>query len=118
MNSLKQLEGKKVCLIPTGNLAHRDWSDKFITAEIMKVTRVFVVVKIHDLKTEKFRINGVNSITVNADGNAGYLVYETEQDALDHYEAIDLRRQILHKAEYKLGGVNITNLRKVLELLS
>ena len=117
MNSLKQMQGKQVCLIPTGNLVHR-WSDKFITAEIIKVSRVFVTVKVHDLKTEKFRINGVNSITVNADGNAGYLVYETEQEALDHHEAIVLRRQIQHQAEYKLDDVNITNLRKVLELLS
>ena len=117
MNSLKQMQGKQVCLIPTGNLVHR-WSDKFITAEIIKVSRVFVTVKVHDLKTEKFRINGVNSITVNADGNAGYLVYETEQEVLDHHEAIVLRRQIQHQAEYKLDDVNITKLRKVLELLS
>jgi hypothetical protein len=114
---MKNLEGKKVWLRPTGNNARRTATgNQKEEATIVKVARVFITIKLGDSTYEqKLRIHEYHKNTINSDYNSGYVVYATEQELDEYYEAKILARLIQEKFEYgnKPENCSIDDLRKI-----
>lgn len=97
--TLKDMEGKNIYLIPTGNNINRgrESGKKIIKAKLIKVARVFATFEINNLGVEKYRYK--DNILKNDwnDWNGGYGVYQSEQDALDHLKSIRLFNKMIAK---------------------
>jgi len=118
---MKELEGKEVYLRPTGNNARRG-GPLFEKAIVVKVARVFVTLKIAgSCFDNKYRfVDGTGANTLESGNNSGYVIYETETDLNEFYEADDLAKRIADKCRYShtLSKVEIGKLRQIAELLN
>jgi hypothetical protein len=95
---MKHLEGKIVYLRPTGNAA-RGNETKIESATVVSVSRVFVTIHLtHSKYEKKLRMGNRNEIT--SLDNSGYLVFESEQEALDSIQVERLSNLVADKARY------------------
>lgn len=117
---MKQLEGKEVWLEPTGNNARRTGRSEPVKALVVKVSRVFVTLKIgdHD-REEKLRVCEWDKMHLEDDHNGGYHVHESKQAYLDSIEVERLGGLITRQYTYSKGfrSIGVDAMRKVAELL-
>jgi hypothetical protein len=118
---MKEFKGKEVWLRPTGNNCSRGKPNNKRRATVVKVGRVFLTLTLGDSNYErKLRMHEGRENTLDDDFNGGYVLYASEQDLDNYYEAVDLVRKI----EYKLRFTNkpellpIKTLRHVALLLN
>ena len=115
--TMKDLEGKKVYLRPTGNnVRYTDTATKIIPATITKVSRVYATFVVDDSWEDKGRVNGLH---IDTECNSGYQVFHNKQ-ALDDLLFIEsTARKIVYKFQYardyeKLDRETITKVANLL----
>ena len=97
--TMKDLEGKKVYLRPTGNnVRYTDTATKIIPATITKVSRVYATFIRGDFNIEdKGRITGLHLDTGH---NSGYQVFPNRQSVDDILFVEMVARKIANKFQY------------------
>lgn len=96
---MKHLVNKTVYLRPTGNAAVKRETEVY-EATVNSVSKVFVTLTRSDIqREEKLRIGFQENRLDNAH-NSGYVVYESEQAALDSIEIERLSGLISEKLRY------------------
>ena len=111
----KSFDGKEVWFEPTGNNARYDRGYK--KGRIVKVARVFVTFTLEDSgREDKCRFDGNRLI---GECNSGYIVYETEQDIIDHKDSVGLAEAISDRARFSshIDGIGLEKLKKIAALL-
>ncbi len=115
---MKELEGKDVYLIPTGNNARRRDTGFYEKAKIIKVARVNVIFRIDGYQSDdKYRYEG-NRLTAG-DYNAGYIVFPTKSEMDDYFLAKELAGKIYRKYKFQetWERVGVEKLKQIAELL-
>jgi len=112
----KELEGKEVFLLPTGNNARAGKGQ--LEATIKKVARVFVTIEWHGYE-QKYRISkGVcyNNVR-HVDG--GYYVFESQKAIFEHCETKRIAGLITEKYRYQsdFAQLDFETIKKVANLL-
>lgn len=115
---MKELEGKDVYLIPTGNNVRRRNTSVYEKAKIVKVARVNVTFRFYDsLIDHKYRYEG-NRLTVE-DYNAGYIVFSSKREIDNYFLAKELAGKIYRKYKFPetWERVGAEKLKQIAELL-
>ena len=96
--TMKDLEGKKVYLRPTGNnVRYTDTATKIIPATITKVSRVYATFVINESWEEKGRIFGLH---LDTGCNSGYQVFPDKQAIDDMLFVESTARKIANTFPY------------------
>jgi hypothetical protein len=116
---MKDLEGQKVYLLPTGNNARRGNPNRIEEAVITKVARVFINFKFVDLNFDnKYRYEkGSNHIS--NDHNGGYLVFGSKAEVEEYKNSIELTKKISDNFRYQSDWMSLSyrDIKKVAEIL-
>ena len=114
---MKHLVGKTVYLWPTGNNVSRSRgakiADQIKTAEVVKVARVNLTIKING-RDWSYRYSA-ERMTISGDCNSGYMVYESMQDLNDYQEVCRLSDIISRKIRYSSDLIKL-GLKKVRDI--
>lgn len=116
---LKELEQKEVFLIYQG-INRKELKNRALPAYIRKVAKVFCTFQLIGNSLDwKFRMTGDNGLY--GDYSDSFLVFKTEQEALDHLEADKLRGKIRQAVSVfgrnPLDSVSLNNLTVIAEIL-
>ncbi len=119
--TMKDFEGKKVFLRPTGNTVNKMNPNKIIAAKIVNVARVYATVDILDespipIMYRKFKINGIH---LSNSPNSGYQVFSNKQEIDDLLFIENTARKIVNSFQYardykKLDRETITQVANLL----
>ena len=115
--TMKDLEGKKVYLRPTGNnVRYTNTATKIIPATITKVSRVYATFVVDDSWEDKGRVNGLH---LNTGCNSGYQVFPDKQTVDDLLFIESTARKIANSFQYaqhyeKLDRETITKVANLL----
>lgn len=117
MKITKELEGKRVYLIPTGNNA-RYFKGDFLLAEVIKVARINITIKIDNGREQILKFKK-DSNWITEWHNSGFSVYETKQELNDAKEKQTLRTNIMKICRdfYSLDLLSLEDLRKINEIM-
>ncbi len=120
---MKELQGKEVYLIPTGNYARRmkfqsEGFPGYLKATVIKVARVNITLKIDNgyKYEEEFRYEDTSLSTGH---NAGYNLYKSLQELEDHLLSQKIAQTIFSEYRYNRDWqeVGADNLKKIAEIL-
>lgn len=120
---MKHLQGKTIWLIPEDNcvIRNKPLREQLQSAKLVKVARVNVVIQKEDRREQTLRINEARArpTLVVPNYNGSYMVFETEQEAIDILDAWKIAGEITSRFRFSkcFENVPIENLRKVAELL-
>lgn len=118
----KELIGKTVYLLPTGNNVRRNGVNNIIEAKVRKVAKVFItMVGQHSswASEYKLRFNKENN-SLDSDYNSGYILFESMQEVDDFKLKGILTDNIgKHIREYSWGqNVTLEQLKAIAEILN
>lgn len=116
---MKELEGKEVFLVPTGNNVRRgDGSRQYLKGYIVKVAKVNCTFIVGGPKGRE-QVHKYSGNILDSGFNSGYKVYATEQEILDIYELSALAKRIYERTKYPhlLEAFGIEKLRKIAAIL-
>ena len=117
--TMKDLEGKKVFLRPTGINRRSSNPKEIIIAKIIKVARVYVTfIRGGFLIEDKGRINGLH---IDTGYNSGYQVFPDKQEIDDLFFVENTARKIVNSFQYasdyeKLDRETITKVANLLKV--
>ena len=115
--TMKDLEGKEVFLMPTGNNVYRHGPNKVISAKLVKVARVYATFIIDESWVEeKGKITGFH---LDTGCNGGYQVFKDKQTIDDLLFVERIARKIVNSFQYasdyeKLDRETITKVANLL----
>lgn len=111
MITLKELEGKEVYFMPTGNYARRGGEN--IRGKILKVAKVNCTIQLEGRCETKLRFRGKH---LTNDHNCGYTVFESLQAIEDHEEALSLSLKLARTLQYATAWNNLLTLEQLREI--
>lgn len=108
----KDLEGKTIYLVGTGNNARGNLANKVIKAEVVKVARVNVTLRKegyhYDKKYKKYNNSNHYSNHLDAGCNSGYKCYYSLEDIEEERKAKENYRKIRDRAFTGYGEPTLT----------
>lgn len=119
---MKELEGKRVLLRPTGNNVPRgkNSGNGCRWADVIKVARVNVTVKFEKgFREEMFRISEYGNRRIGSDCNAGWIIFDSEEAYLEQRKKERLACQISEHLRYSkvLEDMALEKVEKIAVLL-
>ena len=95
--TMKDLEGKEIFLMPTGNNVYRHGPNKVISAKLVKVARVYATF----IKKSGIECKGlINGLHLDTGHNSGYQVFQNKQEIDDLLFVESTARKIANTFPY------------------
>ena len=122
LDELKKLVGKNIYLIPTGNNTRRGVRNSPIKAVILervaKVNLSFTRIDGRCQRTHRFQETRGNVEMRDKDGNSGYKIFASQEDADNYLKTLALRSQV-HRAlrMFDLSSLTHKQLLSLIETL-